>query len=233
MLLHGAAGPNLVRPLVCVDRVEAEASMGYLQPTDYVNYGLAPDTTDDWIMMASSVIEAFCRRTSLNPTQYTERLRVIAGSQTVRLSYLPLVTTAPATTPFISLEGRLTRPRRGEIPYPELGEVAYAFALPGQWTTFDPTSVDFDPNTGEILLPYNLLGMAYGEVMVTYTAGLVVIPPAILVACAQIVKNAQATPGLNVKQSKMDTMQMQYFSGSLVDPQVQMLLAPYVASRLG
>ena len=53
------------------------------------------------------------------------------------------------------------------------------------------------------------------------------------VACVQIVKNAQATPAMNVKSSKMDTVQMQYFSGSLIDPQVQMLLKPYVAERLG
>ena len=207
--------------------------MGYLQPTDYVKYGLASDTTDDWVTMASAVIEAFCRRTSLNPTQYTERLRVVTGSQTVRLSYLPLLAVSPALSPFVTLEGRLTRPRRGQVPYPELAEVAYAFSLPGQWTAFDPSVVDFDFNTGEVILPYNLLGLAYGEVMVTYTAGLAVIPAAVQVACAQIVKNAQATPGLNVKQSKMDTMQMQYFSGSLIDPQVEMLLAPYVATRLG
>jgi hypothetical protein len=207
--------------------------MGYLQPTDYVSYGLAPDTTDDWVTMASSVIEAFCRRASLNPTQYEERVRVIAGSQTVRLSYLPLVSIPPATSPLVSIQGRLTRPRRGEVPYPELGEIAYAFSLPGTWTPIDPTTVDFMPDTGEMILPYNILGLAYGEVDVVYTAGLATIPPAVQVACAQIVKNAQATPGLNVKQSKMDTMQMQYFSGSLIDPQVEMLLTPYVSTRLG
>ncbi len=153
--------------------------MGYLQPTDYVNYGLAADTTDDWITMASAVIEGYCRRPSLNPTQYTERLRVVSGSQTVRLSYLPLVAVAPALSPLVTLQGRLTRPRRGETPYPELGEVAYAFSLPGTWTQFDPTTVDWVPDTGEVILPYNLLGLPYGEVMVTYTAGLAVIPPAI------------------------------------------------------
>ena len=46
-------------------------------------------------------------------------------------------------------------------------------------------------------------------------------------------KNAQATPALNVKSSKMDTLQMQYFSGSLIDANVQKLLAPYVAQRIG
>jgi hypothetical protein len=31
----------------------------------------------------------------------------------------------------------------------------------------------------------------------------------------------------------MDTLQMQYFAGSLVDPNVQSLLSPYVAQRIG
>jgi len=43
----------------------------------------------------------------------------------------------------------------------------------------------------------------------------------------------QATPAMNVKTSKLDTMQMEYFSASLIDPQVQALLGQYVAERLG
>ena len=34
------------------------------------------------------------------------------------------------------------------------------FRCPGQWTTIDPTLVDFDPNTGELTLPWNVLGPA-------------------------------------------------------------------------
>ncbi len=52
-------------------------------------------------------------------------------------------------------------------------------------------------------------------------------------ACAQIVKNTQATPSLNVKSSKLDTMQMEYFSNSLIDDPGSRLLRPYVANRLG
>ena len=70
----------------------------------------------------------------------------------------------------------------------------------------------------------NFLGLSYNEVEITYRSGLAAIPDAVKVACAQIVKNAQATPAMNVKSNKMDTEQMQYFSGSLIDPQVQMLL---------
>ena len=38
---------------------------------------------------------------------------------------------------------------------------------------------------------------------------------------------------MNVKSNKIDTMQMQYFSGGIIDPQVQSLLRPYLAQRIG
>ena len=86
--------------------------MGYLQPSDYVAYGLPADTTDDWITMASALIDSYCKRASLNPTQYEERLRITAHAQTVRLSYLPLVAVPPNTSPLISVQARYIRPRR-------------------------------------------------------------------------------------------------------------------------
>ncbi|HTX40776.1 MAG TPA: hypothetical protein VMD25_03020 [Acidobacteriaceae bacterium] len=205
----------------------------YLQPTQYQTYGLAPDVTGDWITAASSLIDAHCRRTSLNPTQYTERLRLVEGSQTARLSHLPLVAVAPATLPFVSIQARYAKPRRGQTVYPIQEEILWAFSLPGAWTTVDPTTVDFVPDTGELTFPLSILGLPYNELAVTYTAGLATIPNAVMCACAQIVKNAQATPGLNVKSSKIDTLQLQYFSGALVDPTVEALLQPWVSVRMG
>jgi hypothetical protein len=207
--------------------------MAYLQPTDYPNYGLPAGTTADWITAATALINSYCRRPDLNVIQYTERLRIIAGSQTVRLSYLPLSPLAPATSPIVGIEGRYTRPRRGELPNQPLFEIAWAFSLPGQWTTIDPTLVDYDPNTGELTLPWNLFGLPYNEVSVTYTAGLATIGDDVMSACAQIVRNAQATPALNASKSKIDTMQMQYFSSSLLDETVQAWLKPYIANRVG
>ena len=67
----------------------------------------------------------------------------------------------------------------------------------------------------------------------TYTAGLATIGDDVKSACAQIVRNAQATPALNASMSKIDTMQMKYFSSSLIDETVQAWLNPYVANRLG
>lgn len=205
----------------------------YLQPTQYQTFGLDAGVTGDWITAASSMIDSYCRRPSLNPTQYTERLRLVAGSQTVRLSYLPLVPIAPATLPFVSIQARYGRPRRGQAEYPLQQEIAWAFSLPGAWTAVDPATVDFVAETGEVVFPLNIFGLPYNEVEVTYTAGLNSLPDAVMVACAQIVKNAQATPGLNVKSSKVDTLQLQYFSGSLIDPVVQALLKPWVAVRMG
>jgi hypothetical protein len=207
--------------------------MAYLEPADYSNYGLPAGTTGDWITAATALINSYCRRPDLNVTQYNERLRVTAGAQTVRLSYLPLASLPPAVTPIVGVEGRYARPRRGEISREPLFEIAWAFSLPGQWAAIDPSHVDFDANSGELTLPWNVLGLPYNEVQVTYTAGLTTIGDDVKSACAQIVRNAQATPALNASMSRIDTMQMKYFSSSLVDETVQAWLNPYVANRLG
>lgn len=208
--------------------------MEYLQPTEYESFGLAPDTTDDWIKAASLLMESYCRRTSLGVAQYVERLRLVEGSQSVRLSYLPLAAMAPAVSPLVQVRVRYGRPRRGELAFsPLTAEVAWAFSLPGTWSTLDSSMVDWVSDTGEVVFPFNVLGLPYNEAEVTYTAGLATISDGVKSACAQIVKNAQATPSLNVKSTKLDTMRMEYFAGSLLDEQVKSLLRPYVASRLG
>ncbi|HEY5101314.1 MAG TPA: hypothetical protein VII70_00915 [Steroidobacteraceae bacterium] len=190
-------------------------------------------TTADWITAATALINSYCRRPDLNVVQYVERLRLTAESQTVLLSYLPLSPVGSATSPLVSIEGRYGKPRRGELVSSSLTEIAWAFSLPGQWIAIDPTTVDCDPNTGQLSLPWNFLGLPYNEVMVTYTAGLATIGDDVKTACAQIVRNAQSTPALNASKIKIDTMQMQYFSSSLVDETVQAWLRPYVANRLG
>ncbi len=207
--------------------------MAYLQPADYPNYGLPAGTTADWITAATALINSYCRRPDLNVIQYTERMRLTRGAYTVRLSYLPLAPLGTALTPLVNLEGRYARPRRGETLNAPMLEIASAFSLPGQWAAIDPNAVDFDPNTGELTLPWNLLGLPYNEVAVTYTAGLATIGDDVKAACAQIVRNAQATPALNASRAKMDTLWMDYFSSSLVDETVQAWLRPYVANRLG
>jgi hypothetical protein len=208
--------------------------MGYLTPADYEAYGLAEETAAHLVSTASALMEAYCRRPTLLAAQYTERVRLIAGSQTFRLSFGPLLPGA-----LLSGRVRYARPRRGE----DIGlradrngsfvqEIATAFGLPGTWATLDVTTVDLYPETREVTLPANFLGVGYHEVELTYTAGLTAVTPHVQAACAQIVKNAQAIPALNVKSSKLDTMQMQYFSGDLIDDGVAAMLRPLRAERL-
>jgi hypothetical protein len=77
------------------------------------------------------------------------------------------------------------------------------------------------------------VGLGYTELEVVYTAGLSVLPEGVKVACAQIVRNAQATPALNVRAESLDRMRLEYFSDSLVDRTVRALLAPYVSQKVG
>jgi hypothetical protein len=207
--------------------------MAYLQPADYTNYGLPAGTTADWITAATALINSYCRRPDLNIIQYSERLRVTAGLNTVRLTYLPLSAAGSAATPIVSLQGRYAKPRRGEGAAGPLLEVAWAFSLPGTWTGIEINAVDLDPITGEMTLPYNVLGLPYNEVAIAYTAGLAVIGDDVKAACAQIVRNAQSQPALTASKTKIDTIQIQYFSSSLVDETVQAWLRPYIANRLG
>jgi hypothetical protein len=207
--------------------------MAYLQPTDYPKFGLPAGTSADWITAATALINSYCRRPDLNVMQYAERVRLTSGAQTARLSYLPLTPIGNATTPIVKIEGRYARPRRGEIVIAPLCDAACAFNLPGQWVEINPNELDLDPNTGDLTLPGSILGLSFNEINVTYTAGLAVIGNDIKAACAQIVRNAQATPALNVCRMRIDTMQMEYFSSSLLDEIVQTWLRPYVAAKLG
>lgn len=208
--------------------------MAYLEPADYPNYGLPVGTTADWITAATALINNYCRRPDLNVVQYMERLRITAGARTVMLTYLPLTPLAPAASELVGIEGRVANPRRGELAHDAFAEIVVgAFALPGEWTAIDPSQADVDANTGELTLPWNIFGLPYTEVKVTYTAGLVNIGNDVKAACAQIVRNAQATPALNASRTKMDTLWMEYFSSSLIDDTVKMWLKPYVANRLG
>jgi len=206
--------------------------MNYLATADYPTYGLDPATDPSWITAASAIIDSHCRRATVGVNQYEERLKMPPQLNTVRLSYLPLVTVAPLPTPIVTLQGRYGIPRRGEWPFAEISlEYALVFSLPGMWTTIDPTTLDIWTNSGELTFPVNVLGLFFNEVDVVYNAGWSTIPVPVQVACAQIVKNAQATPGLNVQSSQIDQLRLQYFGPTLVDAMVRSLLAPYVAQK--
>lgn len=208
--------------------------MTYLSPSDYDQYGLETATPEAWVAAASSLINAHCRRPTLMSASYTERKRLSSARNTVQLTYLPLVVVAPATRAITAVRARFANPRRGEFSdvrdFP--GDVSLAFGLPGTWTNLDAAQCDYDASTGEVSLAANPIGLAYNEVEITYTAGLAAVPDEVKFACAQIVKNAQATPALNVRSGRVDSLQLDYFADSLVDDSVRKLLAPFVAVKL-
>jgi len=208
--------------------------MNYLDPSEYATYGLAATTEASWVTVASSIIDTHCHRPTLGVNQYTERLRVGDQARPVRLAYLPLAALAPATSSIVSARARYATPRRGDWTYDEMvWDAAVVFGIPGAWVDLDVTTLDVFAETGEVTLPLNVLSWTFNEIEIVYTAGLDPISEAVKVACAQIVKNAQATPALNLKKSVIDKMQFWYFSDSLVDDTVQAMLAPYVAQKVG
>ncbi len=206
--------------------------MSYLDASEYEQYGLDPAVPDAWVEMASSLIDAHCRRPTLNVQPYTERVRVLPGARTVRMSYLPFATVAPATSPVTAANGRFAQPRRGEIS-DFVESVATVFAIPGAWTAIDPSVFDTFADTGEINVISTMLGFTFDELEITYNAGWATIPEPVKHACAQIVRNAAATPALNVKMNKVDNLRVDYFKDSLIDDSVRELLAPYVAQKVG
>ncbi len=208
--------------------------MNYLQPSEYELYGLEATTAPAWVTAASAIVDAYCRRVTLAINQYTERLRT-EERRPVQVTFLPLATVAPATSPIVSARARYATPRRGELEYAEdLWDIAMAFGIPGTWVDFNVADLDAFPETGEITFPVNIMGLEFTEVEIVYTAGYAMVPDKVKVACAQLVKNAQATPALNVKKNVApDGMQFWYFADSLVDDTVKELLASFVAQRVG
>src|SRR5579875_2525783 len=113
--------------------------MAYLEPSEYVAYGLSADTSDAWVEAASSMIEAHCRRSSLLATSYTERLRVARQSGSVQLTYAP-VAQVNAVQARYALNARVNEGL--------LLEWTLAFGAPGQWVAVDPTTVILDAASG-------------------------------------------------------------------------------------
>jgi len=214
---------------------QTDFAMNYLSDSEYELYGLEPATAGALVAFASTLIDSHCRRPGLAITQYTERLRVVAGRNNARLTNLPLAIAQGADSPLVSARGRYAPPRRGECPtaWDDAAEISLVYSLPGTWVDLDVSSFDYFSGTGEISWLGNPLGLAFDEIEITYTAGFAVVPDAVKFACAQIVRNAQANPALNVRSGSLNAMHLEYFADSLLDATVQTMLAPHVAQKVG
>lgn len=206
--------------------------MAYLSADEYTLFGLEETTPDSLVSAASDLIDGHCRRKGFGIAQYVERFRV-GRSRTVRLSYLPLASADGVSSPIVQARGRYLSGRREWEGSTELAmEVAQVFATSKGWVDVSPDSLDIGAESGEIVVGAGLLSPALGDLEVTYTAGYGAVPQAVKQACAKLVKNALATPALNVSRQRIDRMYLEYFSDSLMDMDVKRLLGPYVAQRL-
>jgi hypothetical protein len=207
--------------------------MNYLDPAEYENYGLESSTAVSWVGAASSLIDSYCRRSTLAISTFTERIRLVPGRNCVRLTYLPLAVSGQQQSPLVSARGRYAPPRRGEDgSLWDIGnDVSMVFALPGTWVDLDVSTMDYFNDTGEVSWLPNPLGLLFQEMEITYTAGFATIPDAVKFACAQIVRNAQATPALNVHASTLSNMHLDYFADTLLDQTVKAYLAPFLAQK--
>src|SRR5450432_3765956 len=109
--------------------------MNYLAVEEYESYGIEASTPASWVAAASSVIDTHCRRVTLATSQYTERVRLTAGRNSVQLTYLPLNTPTGQASPIVTARARYATPRRGDdlTTWDMAQNVALAFALPGSW----------------------------------------------------------------------------------------------------
>ncbi len=205
--------------------------VNYLDPAEYQRFGLGTETADDLVLAASAVIDGHCRRATLGVTQYVERIRFRGLARSLQLSHAPLTAVPPAQSALVSVRVRWGR-FRSETCLTPLQDAAQILGVCGSWSSIDTTTIEVSAD-GLLQFSPNPLAVPFDEAEVTYTAGFATLPDAVKAACAQIVRNAQATPALNVRDSRMDRMRLQYFSASLIDESTAAMLRPYVAQRVG
>ena len=168
--------------------------MNYLSDSEYETYGLESATPESFVAAASSLINTYCRRPTLAIIEFTERIRVFPGRNNVQLTNLPLAALPGANSPLVSGRGRYastTAWRR----YHNVGvtQIALVYSLPGTWVNLDLSTFDYFADTGEVSWLGGPLGLAFDEIELVYTAGFSQVPDPVKFACAQLVKNAQAT----------------------------------------
>ncbi len=133
-------------------------------------------------------------------------------------------------------QGRYGYPRRGnaffEINEYNLLAAITKFGGPPVWEIFDQTLVGVDPNTGQLWAPAGILLAYYTEIRFSYIAGWTYdsLPPAIKMACANIV-NAAVTFPINgaISSYRAGDTAITKFASSNIDDDTKALLEPFTA----
>lgn len=181
--------------------------------TDYVADGIT--LTNSLIIRASAIIDGCCKR-SLAVTSYTERVPLtdyqnMNSYQRGHLSYYPVIDVT-------ELKGRpLYNALTGNI-----------FGPPSFEPITDLSILDIDKSLGTFICGFNMFGVPYTELEVTYTSGWVTIPDAVKVACGMIITQLANNANPNVKSKKDYDFSIEYFGNSMITQEVSDLLSPYI-----
>jgi hypothetical protein len=147
-------------------------------------------------------------------------------------------------TGLVAASGRYGYTRQDQsIAYPDLFafinplNLVTMFGGPAPWVSIDITQTDYDPKTGEMWPPAGLQLQRYSEIIVTYNSGWDPrqMPWAIKFVTASIVKNAMvggnATTALRSLTLGRAGAGATFFQQGLIDPTLDVMLAPFKAVR--
>lgn len=171
---------------------------------DYFPAGVVP--TLPLIIRASAIIDGRCKR-EIGMKTYTERIPLT--NQRGHLSYYPVVEVK-------ALKGR-----------PSHGWTGDNLFGPPQMEDLDISYLDVDKEIGTVLCGSSPFGAAYSEIEVTYTSGWKTIPEKVKVACGMLVGLLASNPNSNVKTKKDFDFSIEYFSRSLITPEISDLLSEF------
>mgnify|MGYP001619625965 CR=1 FL=1 len=200
----------------------------YITPEDLENlYGVCVDATD--IRGAMAIIHAETNRTSLWPEPYEERLTLVEDFRVSSLAARPVVS-------LTGVRGRYGARRRDHRAMISSNVDYYAaLAVMGSganWQDIDVTTIDFNPATGELLLPVGFLPLSYTEIQVNYIAGLVHIPDRIKFAIAEIINTIHLKGTSDRTYYSVGKIQTTWAGTGYVSAAAKRLLAPYVVQAL-
>lgn len=172
--------------------------------TDYVPEGIV--LTLPLIIRASAVIDGYCKR-EINVKQYIERIPLT--SQRGHLSYYPVIDVVEAN-------GRAGQGLMGNF-----------FGGPDFETITDLSVVDINKQIGTVVCGNSLFGVAYAELVVTYTSGWEMVPDKVKVACGLLIAQITNNPNSNVKAKKDFDYSIEYFGNNMITPEIADLLSEY------
>ncbi len=199
--------------------------MAYLVTADLPTYApqitLADPQATAYIKIASELIDRYCFRT-LGVTTYTERIPVNQFNQG-HLTYKPIVA-------LTTVQVRYGRKHYTYYTNPVIDlYLLNNYFGPPRFQDVVVADCDFDPLQGYIWLPLGLWSVPYEEANLTYTAGYATVPEAVKCACGLLVAALVQRKGIGVVMEQIDDLRSQFKSDSLITPEIEQFLTPYIA----